>query len=196
MVATKNVLNATLKHAQRRKSKDIKLDEAHGLKVSNILALAPWSLSDATGIDERHVLIQVLCNHNAAGMSRAWAHLSIKSLNVCLDMRILSQECLKRSAEFHYLFEGRIVNAGFDAMLLLCWRLRLMQHVTGNRINLCKRNSIKLWNILDERAQLQRVPVWDWSNSIFSPLVNQHFLQQHRICNIIIDVWIVCSVWA
>ena len=78
MMALENQLNGSLHHSKSRESKQIELDESHGLKVANVLSLGPRSLTNTLGVDERHVLVQVLGNHNTTCMARRGANLTNK----------------------------------------------------------------------------------------------------------------------
>ena len=47
MVTLENVIDCTLHHLEGRQAEQIELDEAHGLKMSDVLTFCPWRLTNA-----------------------------------------------------------------------------------------------------------------------------------------------------
>ena len=162
--------------------------------MPDILTLAPRSLANTTTVNEGHVLIEVLRNHNPTSMTRTRAHLSMQSFNVSLDVRILIQEPFQSRAVFHHLFKGGGINSRLNAVSLLRGSGCLANHGSGNFVNFHERDVVKLRNVFDETAKLQCVPVRDGHDCIVSPLLNQSLLQLHRLSYIVIDVRVVSCV--
>ena len=48
LMTLKDMANRAIDHAQGRQPKDIELNKSHRLQVSNVLTLAPWSLTNTT----------------------------------------------------------------------------------------------------------------------------------------------------
>ena len=127
-------------------------------------------------------------------MSRTGANGANQALNVLFNLWILVEVCAQCLGEFHNLLPSRCVNAGFDAVLLLCQRCGFLKHCIRYLVRLDKRNSIELGYILDKRTKLQCIPVRNRSNRILAPHTDQLLLQSHTIGHIVIDVWIVGGI--
>ena len=95
VMTTKDVRDRTFDHSQRRKTEKVKLDETHGLKVTNILALRPRRLANILGRDQGHVIVKVFRDHNTTSMTGAGTHLTIESIDVRGHIRVLLKESLE-----------------------------------------------------------------------------------------------------
>ena len=96
VVSLEDMTNGRLNHAKRGEAKDIKLDEAHRLKVANVLPLTPRRLHDTTTGNQWHMLVQILTDNNTPCVTGRGAHLSVESLNVVLDVGILLKVIFQR----------------------------------------------------------------------------------------------------
>ena len=57
MMAFKDMANGTFDHAKCRESENIKLNEAEGLKVADVLAFCPWGLKNPSALNKGHMTI-------------------------------------------------------------------------------------------------------------------------------------------
>ena len=159
VVALENQLNRSLHHSKGREPKKIELDEAHRLQVADVLTLGPRRLPNTLGVDERHVLVQVLGNHNTTSVAGRRTNLTNKRLDVCFHIWILAQEVLQRIRELKNLLPRWVIHSSLDPVLALGKRSCLLDHSVRYQVDLTKLNTIELGNILDKRLQLKGVPV-------------------------------------
>ena len=151
VMTTENLFNAVLNHSQSGQAKDVELDKAHGLKLTNILTFRPWSLANTLGWNERHVLVERLTNHNTTSMPRARLYLTCEITTMLLNLWILTEESLKWIRELHNLAQRWRIYTSLNTMTGLGQWCCFTNHLWCNRVDLGEWNLIQTRDVFDER---------------------------------------------